>query len=302
MRARRWIARLDARLIGTREAVALTALAAVLLSGCASSRRGGSLLSDASREASRSARHQDDDRHKDDDRRGKPKKKALHAGRETRRNRDRVPDTVVILVDDAEGPVPEYRARDHEEATPTTYFARLSGGGGGSDRPELDGWTSIAIEAGAVEQGTGRRLQGGLELGAASVRQTGFLTEGLTDVLELTAGGSLRFYMTPLRAGPSPYALAGFRAGLVRWDYAAGLPVEDEWGDVSWVHSDFVNSWTPYVGAGVDLFRSGQTSVGANVAAGVKVFSDHTYEGFRNDIFQTAGFVEMRLDLTWLSR
>ena len=300
MRVRRWIPEINARPIRTREAVVLTALAAVLLAGCASSRRGGSLLSDASREAARSAGHKDDDRRSDDDRREKPKRKVLHAGREPRRHRD--PDPVVILADAGEDPAPRYRTRNPGESTPTTFYARLSGGGGGSDRPELDGWSSIAIEAGAVEQGTGRRLQGGLELGAASVRQTGYGTDGLTDVLELTAGGNLRFYMTPLRAGPSPYVLAGFRAGLLRWDYAAGLPVEDEWGDVSWVQSDFVNSWTPYVGAGVDLFRSGQTSVGANVAAGVKVFSDHTYEGFRNDVFQTAGFVEMRLDLTWLSR
>jgi hypothetical protein len=295
MRARRWIPWMDVRLPGTRETIVLTTLAAVLLAGCASSRReGGSLLSEASREASRSARH------KDDDRRDEPKKKVLHAAREARRHPE--PTPVVVVVEGEEDRAPRYRTREEPEATPPTYYVRLSGGGGGSDSPAFEGWSSVNLEAGVVEDGTDGRLMGGLELGVSPVRQSGYGTGGLHNVLELTAGGNLRFYKTPPRKGPAPYALAGFRAGLLRWDYAARLPVEDEWGDVSWVGSDFVNSWTPYVGAGIDLFRSGQTSMGASVAAGVKVFSDYTNEGFRNDLFETAGFVEMRVDLTWLSR
>jgi len=304
MRARRWIPGFDARPVGTRETVVLTALAALLLAGCASSRRGGgSLLSEASREAARSSHH----RHEGDQDHGRdhdtPKKrKVLHAAPEVRRHREPAPVVVVVEDDGYADDGPRYDTRREPAGPPTTYFLRLSGGGGGSDRPELDAWNCVSVEGGAVVPGSDGRIQAGVDLGAAPIRKNGYAAAGLTDPLELTAGVNLRYYTGPPRSGPRPYALLGFRAGLLHWDYASTLPIEDEWGNVNWVGDDFVNSWTPYVGAGVDLFTAGQTSVGASVAAGMKVFSPYTNEGLRNDLFKDAGYVEMRIDVAWLSR
>lgn len=268
----------------------------LFLPGCASTRKaGGSSLSDALDVAAENARREADDR--DDDEEDGDDDVILYAAREIfgggRRSHHHDRGCyrhghARCGYDDDSGDV---------SFDPTLYLgATLDGVHRGED-DALAGGGGVSVRGGMLFPGSDDRfgLEGELSLGWADA---GYETRhGMNDVFELTAGLAGRYYFTPSHVAAGPYALAGVRGGAVFWDYAAPVLV-DEYGWVSEVASDRLGTWSPYMGMGVSFLRDKPVQLDLGVVTGLQFFNGYTYEGFRNDVFDTTPYTQVRVGFT----
>ena len=270
-------------------ALARAALAAAMLflSSCAvlsppPPREGGSSLSTAATEAAK----------KDDD-----KQKTLVAGR---REHGHDHGTVVVVDAGERCDVPEreveYAPPPEPPHAPGPRRMHVAFVTGASSVPG-----SAFHDFGLAGIQVGGRPSPHVELDAAllgasmAFNTTSGLVGAFDHPFEIAGDFSARFPLSADDEGPSLYPIVGFRAGSLLWDYHTPLTVSDQ-GDLRRVDSDWVNYYAPYAGIGATLARTGRFQLGMNVTGGARLWDNHSYEGFRNDTFHDAGFVQVMLE------
>ncbi len=280
------------RYVGIRAAgwAGLMGMAAVLgLTGCAGSgghHHGGSLLSEASEEAEKEPEDQDrvlqGDRHRD------------------RHHHDDYDEVEVVVVDgDCDRPRAWDRDEPEEPSAPRLYFAGAAlEGTGFHESAALDGGTGLVLQVGGVLDGGQGRTRLIVDGSATSYDMIPGAYPGIEDPLELALGGALRVYLTPGRAMSGMYAVTGFRVGAFFWDYTNPILVDDGHGRAHEVDSDFVNTWTPYLGLGLSLFKDRGLGLDLSATGGFKIFGRTTDEGFRNDVFQDAPYTQVAVTVS----
>jgi hypothetical protein len=64
------------------------------------------------------------------------------------------------------------------------------------------------------------------------------------------------------------------------------------------VSGDWINDYSPYVGAAVTLARTPHLEVAASVLTGWRFYDDYSQKGLKDDIFRDTRFTEIRLETT----
>ena len=119
----------------------------------------------------------------------------------------------------------------------------------------------------------------------------------LREPVELGADVSVRYGLMPENTFLAVAPLAGFRFGTLFWRYRNGLKVERD-GELRDVSGDWINDYSPYVGASLTLARTPHFEVGAVALTGWRFYDAYTQEGLRNDLFRDTRFTEIRLETT----
>ena len=186
-------------------------------------------------------------------------------------------------------------------AGPPIFYAGVSLAGVSSDDSTFDRERQLAFRAGAFAPAEGERFALEAELALGHFDPVPEIASGIEDVFSFTAGGAFRTYGTRSRVPVGVYGTAGVRGGLLRWDYASPLWVDDGY-DVYQIRSDHVTTWTPYAGAGVTFFRDRPLQVDLALLTGIQFYGGKTGEGLLNDVFETDTYVQLRLGLLGVSR
>ena len=112
---------------------------------------------------------------------------------------------------------------------------------------------------------------------------------------ELALDGSFRYSLTPPRAAMGLAPVLGFRASRLSWTYLHGIWLEQEGYEYE-IFDDGINTYSPYLGLAVTLFRTGPLELGATGITGWRYYDSHTSSGLRNDLFGQDRFSELRLE------
>jgi hypothetical protein len=175
--------------------------------------------------------------------------------------------------------------------------------GGFSDRDIEASFSGGSIFLGGEVDG---RWRGDLELSYRSLEPRGYVDFGaFPNQEEWQIGGNLRFYLNPPSRDVRVYTLIGLSVGELHWDYRE--PVEvisvDDWGYVtghSWLMHDRITMGTVYIGGGLSFLRTPTVEVGANGRVGYQFYDDETRAGFFNDLFDPNGFGYVGLEVSFL--
>jgi hypothetical protein len=157
---------------------------------------------------------------------------------------------------------------------------------------------SFILRFGLTEPHSADRLHAGMEFAFSPIHFDPGYAAGLDGGLEVSLGGDVRYDLTPAHTFAGVQLIGGFRAGILRWDYASPVWIEDEYGDLEAHSSDRIYTWTPYGGIGLAFVRSGGFRLGTSLIAGMTLFDEYTSSGLLNDLFDLTPQVQLRFHLT----
>lgn len=180
------------------------------------------------------------------------------------------------------------------DSYPAGLMLGVVAGGGSIGGPRYDGFGAFGLDVGGM---TGGRWRFDL-LGLVSPIQ--FSDESLAgssfkDEFDLSADLTARYYLTPEHTFLGVYPIAGMRFGTLFWNYARPVLVYEN-GIPRKVKDDLINHFSIYGGAGVGLMQLRHVHVGAQLTGGVRIYSWATLNGFDNDLFPSAGFVQLMFE------
>lgn len=175
----------------------------------------------------------------------------------------------------------------------------LEGGFGGQGKSAFNGFGLVA--AGIGVRIPRWRMRGDINLfyQPADLAKSSTLAAAFKNEFELGFDGRVRYSFTPAHTLLGVFALGGIRFGLLSWDYANPIDVEDEYGNIEVIHGDMLTVFSVYIGTGVGLMQTSAVHVSASVSVGYKMYSNVTEKGFDNNLIGDRGFALFLIDLSF---
>jgi hypothetical protein len=269
--------------------ILLALLVLILVQGCATGggvrRAGGSRLSEAASEAKK----------KPED-----KRKVLYAGDVI--EEEEVPAWFEVSVDVAPSPEAVATEETYEmpepPLNPSIYDVFHLGAVAGFGMPasnDFGGYSLAGPQVGFFPFER-TRFDAAFLRGGTNFSQASGLNQSFRREYELAVDVSGRYYLTPEHTSVGVYPVAGVQAGVLNWDYASPVLIDDY--GLSSVTSDHMLYVSPYVGLGTSLVQTRHFHFGIQLVGGMRIYDTHTVEGLQNDLFKDEAFLQLRFEMT----
>ncbi|MGH2570263.1 MAG: hypothetical protein ACRDGR_03490 [bacterium] len=126
------------------------------------------------------------------------------------------------------------------------------------------------------------------------------LDASITNVEELAADFSGRFYLTPPHTFMGVYLGGGYRVGRMSWDWRNPIRVPNEAGGFDEFGNDAIVTHSFHVDLGMSPMQLAHFHVGGHLVYGLKLYTNTTTENFDNDLFQDVGFGQVLFDIVYV--
>jgi hypothetical protein len=122
---------------------------------------------------------------------------------------------------------------------------------------------------------------------------------GLKDPTGLSIDLSGRGYLTPKHTFMGVYGVAGIRYGYMWWYYRNPIQVIEH-HETRTLRHDGLQMFGAYTGLGLSVMQIRHVHLGGNVIGGFQAYKNETSQGFDNDLIRPQGYVQLRIEMSYV--
>ena len=178
------------------------------------------------------------------------------------------------------------------------HFGMIAGFGYQSG-DEFDHYGIFGLNAGSHSRAKRLHVDFGVVVATVQPKPGSQIAGAIKDPIEVSLDLGARYYLTPLHTFSGIYLFGGARYGALGWNWNEPVVVDTGDGSIETIDSDLIGVFSMFIGMGLSIMQTSHFKLGVNGSGGFKMFHDTTLEGFDNDVFGSAGILQIMFPITF---